>query len=86
MNVDTPKKYHWLREGTLVDYHGVIGGPVTIAGLTVRGEPFPTPTPRGYRGKPSWCVMLNGKSGWVACDALTRASPSEHGGATKEEM
>jgi hypothetical protein len=74
---NVPEKFAWLKVGTRCDYHSTIGGPVTQPGLTVRDEPFPIPAPRGYRMKPSWCVMLNGKSGWVACESLSPSPTPE---------
>ena len=81
MSRATPKKYAWIVVGAIVDYHGVIGGPVTQAGLMVRDAPFEI----GGRGCRSggWCAMLNGKTGWVACDALT---PAREGGQDMRGM
>lgn len=75
--MELPRKFEWLKVGVAVDYHSVIDGPVTQPGLTVRDAPFAIEGPRGYRGPTTWCVMLNGKSGWVACGALSPSSPKE---------
>lgn len=56
----------WLLPGVLVDYHGIIGGPVTEAGLSVLGKPF-------ILGGHSAVVMLKGRSGCVAVEAVTPA-------------
>lgn len=56
----------WVRPEVLVDYHSVIGGPVTQGGLVVRAGPV-----RDAAGQ--WVCWLTGKSGSVAVEALTAA-------------
>lgn len=56
----------WLMPGVVVDYHSIIGGPVTEAGLAVLGKPF-------ILGGHSAVVALKGKSGVVAVEAVTPA-------------
>ncbi len=55
----------WLVVGTVVDYHSIIGGPVTQPGMVVRHGP------QMMCG--SWVVWLTGKAGCVAVDACTLA-------------
>ena len=54
--------------GDLVDYHSIIGGPVTKPGLTVTHEPY-------YLGGPKGALVcfVDGVSGCVAVKALTPA-------------
>ena len=67
-----PKAPHaWIKIGARVDYHARIGGPVTQAGLVVRAGPE---LMCGH-----WSVWLEGKSGSVACDALTPAAEVARG-------
>lgn len=56
----------WLVDGVLVDYHSVIGGPVTRPSVRVRGSAF-----KSESG--AWVVFLDGVSGYVACAAVKRA-------------
>ena len=53
-----------LNVGAVVDYHAVIDGPVTEAGMVVRHKPF-----KDCGGKP--VVLLRGKAGYVSLDAVT---------------
>ena len=57
-----------FRVGDVVDYHSIIGGPVTKANVTIRdlGE-------LGHRQRVAW---LTGKSGCVSLCALTLVSKS----------
>ena len=53
--------------GDLVDYHSIIGGPVTKPGLRiVRGPDF--------LGGHTWVYWLDGKRGCVAAEACTRST------------
>lgn len=54
----------WLVPGARVDYHAVIGGPVT-AQTVVRTDPW-------QLGDGTWVVAIVGKAGGVAVAALTR--------------
>ena len=56
------KKFH---EGDIVDYHSVVGGPVTSSGHRVL---VALPRPNNYGCD---CAMISGKSGVVSMDALT---------------
>jgi len=56
----------WLRVGSGVDYHSIIGGPVTQAGLVVRDGPR-------QLSAGDWVVWLEGKGGCVAVEAVTPA-------------
>lgn len=58
----------WIFEGAKVDYHSLIGGPVTDPGMVVRGEPW-------QLGQGDWVVRLEGRAGGVAIEALTPAVP-----------
>ena len=62
------KQPTWPKVGDLVDYHSVIGGPVTQAGLIVR-------EPVQLLGGHSWVVWLAGKAGCVFVEALTPSVP-----------
>jgi len=55
----------WLKPGARVDYHAIIGGPVTLANAVVRMGP--------YRICDHWSVWLEGKPGGVCVEAVTRA-------------
>ena len=55
----------WLKPGVRVDYHAMIGGPVTLAGATVRSGP--------HRMGDHWSVWLEGKASSVDVEAVTRA-------------
>ncbi len=55
----------FLRVGRRVDYHSIIGGPVTIPGAHVRSDVF-------FLGETP-CVNISGKSGGVNVAALTEA-------------
>ena len=59
-----------MQHGVVVDYHSVIDGPVTQAGLSIESGPRQL-----GRGGP-WVVWLKGKSGCVAIEAITRAAAS----------
>jgi hypothetical protein len=54
------------RKGDKVDYHSVIGGPVTKAGLTITSDPL-------YMPSGDMVVFVDGVSGYVAIEALTPA-------------
>jgi hypothetical protein len=60
-----PRKHAWIKPDAKADYHSIIDGPVTQPNMTVRVEP------QIMCG--SWVTWLEGKSGCVACDALTPA-------------
>lgn len=56
----------WAAIGVAVDYHSVIGGPVTMANTRIRSEPW-------QLGHGEWVVLLEGKTGGVSFRALTQA-------------
>jgi len=58
--------------GMLVDYHSIIGGPVTKACCCVTEKPFDASDGRGRRR--NWVVFVEGVRGYVSCDALTPAA------------
>lgn len=60
-----PPEPRWLKVGDVVDYHAMIGGPVTQAGMVVRAGP------QLLMGH-TWVVWLHGKAGCVAVDAVTK--------------
>lgn len=64
----TKKPPAWLKPGVRVDYHSIIGGPVTLANAVVRDGPCLMCD--------HWSVWLEGKSGSVAVEAVTRAKES----------
>jgi hypothetical protein len=64
----TPKS---ITVGMKVDYHSVIGGPVTRPGCVVLGAPFQLEG--SGRRKGAWVCFIDGMRGFVACDALTRS-------------
>jgi len=55
-----------LKIGDLVDYHSIIGGPVTSGPHTVTHEPY-----QPFVGAPMWVTFISDKSGYVSCAALT---------------
>lgn len=55
----------WIKPGVRVDYHSIIGGPVTLAGAAVRSGP--------HRMGDHWSVWLEGKAGGVDVEACTPA-------------
>lgn len=59
----------WLKPGVKVDYHSIIGGPVTAPSLEVVAGPQELGGPGG-----TWCVWLDGKSGCVSVEAVTPAA------------
>lgn len=59
-----------IRKGDRVDFHSVIGGPVTLAGATVECEPFEA-------ASGDWVTFISGQRGYVAVEALTPAQESE---------
>lgn len=58
-----------LKKGDKVDYHGIIGGPVTQHGLTMLCEPFEDSS--GHM-----VTFVTEKSGYVSMEALTPAVDS----------
>lgn len=60
----TPAK--WIKPGAAADYHPIIGEPASRS-VTVTHEPT-------LLGGHTWCVMVDGVSGLVCCDALTEAA------------
>jgi hypothetical protein len=56
----------WIKVGDVVDYHSIIGGPVTHPGLKVLNGPE-------LLGGHPWVVWLEGHRGCVAVDACTPA-------------
>jgi len=66
--LDEWEKYKWLQVGTVVDYHSIIGGPITKSAMVVR-----EPAQRLPGGQ--WVCWLRGKAGCVSCDAVTAVAP-----------
>lgn len=66
--MDEQKRYSWIQVGTIVDYHSIIGGPITKAAMVVR-----EPAQRLAGGQ--WVCWLRGKAGCVLCDAVTPVAP-----------
>jgi hypothetical protein len=62
--MDEQKRYSWIQVGTIVDYHSIIGGPITKAAMVVR-----KPAQRLPGGQ--WVCWLRGKAGCVSCDSVT---------------
>jgi hypothetical protein len=60
----------WLVDGAMVDYHAVIGGPITQYSMHVRTGP------RQLSDGGAWVVWLDGKAGCVAVEACTEATGS----------
>lgn len=60
----------WLVVGARVDYHSIIGGPVTLANVRVRTDPW-------QLGDGTWVAAIEGKAGGVAVAALTPATAHE---------
>jgi hypothetical protein len=55
--------YSWMQVGIMVDYHSIIGGPVTSTHVVRSGPEL--------LGGHTWVLRLEGKSGCVACEACT---------------
>jgi hypothetical protein len=55
-----------MHDGVSCDYHTVIGGPVTAAGVVLEGEPFKTDA--GH-----WVVRAVGRRGYFAIEAFSRS-------------
>lgn len=68
--MDEWERHKWIQAGVVVDYHSIIGGPVTRAEMVVR-----EPAQRLPSGQ--WVCWLSGKAGCVACESVT---PVEGGG------
>lgn len=64
------KHKHTIRKGDKVDYHSIIGGPVTLAGATVTEDPY-------QMASGHWVTFISGKSGCVSLDALTLAETTD---------
>lgn len=62
------KQHEWIRPGAVVDYHAVIGGPVTDRGRVVASGPE-------RLGGGQWVAWLDGKPGCVAVEALMPHDP-----------
>lgn len=62
----------WVAVGARVDYHSIIGGPITQRDLVVRAGPQ-------WMGG-SWVVWLTGKAGCVAVEACTPVEGSPGSG------
>lgn len=60
-----------FKKGDKVDYHSIIGGPVTKAGLTVTVAPYEL-----NPGSKRMVAFVDGVRGCVAIEALTRAQES----------
>ena len=61
-----------INEGDIVDYHSVIGGPITSSGHKVL---VILPKPNNYGMD---CAMITGKSGVVSMDSLTHSEAVEN--------
>ena len=61
----------WAVEGVAVDYHSVIGGPVTLANVRIRLQPW------RHGGHGEWVVLIYGIAGCVSLDAITPAVASK---------
>jgi hypothetical protein len=61
----------WLKPGARVDYHAMVGGPVTLAGAVVRSGP--------HRICGHWSVWLEGKASCVDIEACTPATTQLEG-------
>jgi hypothetical protein len=59
-----PSYWAWLRPGVKVDYHAVIGGPITSYGVTVFRAPW-------QMASGHWVVSLKEETSVVSIDALT---------------
>lgn len=57
----------WLKIGVEVDYHAIIGGPVTLAKTRVRSDPW-------QLGHGEWVVLIEDHPGGVSLDAITLAT------------
>jgi len=68
VNMDERKRHAWIQIGTVVDYHSIIGGPITKSAMVVR-EPAQQ-LPGGQ-----WVCWLRGKAGCVSCDSVTPVAP-----------
>ncbi len=55
--------YTEIRVGMTVDYHSIIGGPVTEPGCTITHEP--------WMMNGTWVCMIDKRHGCVSCDALS---------------
>jgi hypothetical protein len=60
------KPFVWMTKGTKVNYHSIIGGPVTIEDAVITEEPymFSGHTP---------CVWIDKKNCVASCDAISKA-------------
>jgi hypothetical protein len=56
-----------MKQGDKVDYHSIIGGPVTKPGLVMKSDPF-----KASSG--DMVAFVEGVSGYVSMDALTPAA------------
>ena len=59
-----------IKKGMMVDYHSIIGGPVTKANCEVTIEPYDMAA--GLRRK-LWVCHIDGIRGCVSVEALTKA-------------
>jgi len=66
--MDEAQRYAWIQIGVVVDYHAILGGPITRAAMAVR-----EPAQRLAGGQ--WVCWLRGKVGCVSCDAVTLVAP-----------
>lgn len=55
----------WMKLGVTVNYHSIIGGPVTLANTRTRSDPW-------QLGHGEWVVLIEGRTGGICLDALTR--------------
>lgn len=56
----------WMHDGVSCDYHTLISGPVTAAGVVIHGEPFKT-----HAG--DWVVRVVGRDSYFAIEAFSRS-------------
>lgn len=60
----------WLVAGACVDYHSIIGGPVTKPSMVVRTDPQ-------QLSHGQWVVWLEKHAGCVAIEAVTQTTRTE---------
>jgi len=56
----------WMHDGVTCDYHSVITGPVTAAGVVIKGEPFQDASGR-------WVIGVVGRAGYFAIEAFSKS-------------
>ncbi len=63
----SPQPAPWMKDGTTVDYHSVIGEPATVLGRKIIGEPW-------QLGHGAWVVKIEGVTGGVSIEAISQAT------------